>query len=44
MTLGKEIRCLYGNNGPLDPDQVINILLALLDRIEALEAKLKEQP
>lgn len=35
--LNQEIRALYGNQGPLERDDIVPILLALLDRIEKLE-------
>ena len=36
-TLYEEIRALYGNEGPIDREYLIPILLDLLARIEALE-------
>ena len=42
MTLAEEIRSLYSNGGPIDREYLIPILLALLDRIEALEDDAKE--
>lgn len=35
--LEREIRHLYSNSGPLDRDEVTNLLLQLLDRIQKLE-------
>jgi hypothetical protein len=41
--LEKEIRQLFCDTGPLERDQVVMLLLGLLDRIQELEAKLKER-
>ena len=41
--LEQDIRHLYGNTGPLDGEAVAWLLLALLARIQSIEAKLKEK-
>lgn len=41
--LEKEIRQLFCDTGPLDRDEVTAILLGLLDRIQNIEAKLRER-
>lgn len=41
--LERDIRhVVYSNTGPLERDEVGMLLLGLLDRIQAVEAKLKE--
>ncbi len=42
--LERDIRhVLYSNTGPLDRDEVGMLLLGLLDRIQTIEAKLREK-
>ena len=41
--LENKIRQLFCDTGPLERDQVVVLLLGLLDRIQELEAKLKEK-
>ena len=42
-SLEKDIRQLFCDTGPLERDQVVVLLLGILDRIQELEAKLKEK-
>lgn len=41
--LERDIRHLLCDAGPLDRDDVVMLLLGLLDRIQSIEAKLKEK-
>jgi|LakMenE18May11ns_1017448.scaffolds.fasta_scaffold6599062_2 hypothetical protein len=41
--LDRDIRQLLCDTGPLDRDDVAMLLLGLLDRIQAIEARLKEK-
>jgi hypothetical protein len=41
--LEQDIRHLYGDTGPLEREAAAWLLLALLERIQSLEAKLKEK-
>lgn len=41
--LEREIRMLFADNGPLERDQVVMLLLQMLHRIQMLEAVQKER-